>query len=132
MNELNKPNAFAFKAFIDDEYRLCICPRIDNKWDEDKIFYIKDYNGSFDDVLDNKLFSVVFIGIDENYETNTDIKLKEVDSRFMKSNNDIAQEMYMKGNFFSTIEKGYQQFYEQPESSREGQQATSSEQESVQ
>jgi len=131
MNELNKPNAFAFKAFIDDEYRLCICPRIDNKWDEDKIFYIKDYNGSFDDVLDNKLFSVVFIGIDENYETNTDIKLKEVDSRFMKSNNDIAQEMYMKGNFFSTIEKGYQQFYEQSESSREGQQATASEQESV-
>jgi len=131
MNELNKPNAFAFKAFIDDEYRLCICPRIDNKWDEDKIFYIKDYNGSFDDVLDNKLFSIVFIGIDENYETNTDIKLKEVDSRFMKSNNDIAQEMYMKGNFFSTIEKGYQQFYEQSESSREGQQATASEQESV-
>jgi hypothetical protein len=131
MNELNKPNAFAFKAFIDDEYRLCICPRIDNKWDEDKIFYIKDYNGSFDDVLDNKLFSIVFIGIDENYETNTDIKLKEVDSRFMKSNNDIAQEMYMKGNFFSTIEKGYQQFYEQSESSREGQQATPSKQENI-
>lgn len=128
MSELTKPNAFVFKALIDGKYKLCICRRINDKWEEDQISYIKDYDGSFDDVLDDKLFSIVFVGIEE---TSDGLKLKKVDGHFMKSNNDIAQEMYMKGNFFNTIEKGYQKFYEQPESSREGIETQNSEQGSI-
>ena len=119
MNELNKPNAFVFKAFIDGEYRLCVCPRIDNKWSEADITYIKDdpYK-EFDEVLDNKLFSVIFVGYEKTDETNGSFTLKNVNAQYLKSDTSIASEMYSKGTFFETIEQGYQLFYEQPESSR--------------
>lgn len=112
MNELNKPNAFVFKAFIDGEYRLCVCPRIDDKWSEKDIAYVKDdpYK-EFDDVLDNKLFSVVFVGYIQDPNGSGGFTLKHVNSHYMKSDTDIAEKMYQEGQFFSTIEKGYQQFY---------------------
>ena len=115
MNELNKPNAFVFKAFIDGEYRLCVCPRIDNKWSEQDIVYVKDdpYK-EFDDVLDNKLFSVVFVGYTQD-ESGNGFNIRNVNSQYIKSDKSIASEMYNEGSFFSTIEKGYQHFYEQPE-----------------
>jgi hypothetical protein len=57
MNESTKPNAFIFKALIENEYKLCVCPRIDGQWSEKDIVYTKDnpYT-TFDDVLDNVLF----------------------------------------------------------------------------
>lgn len=114
MNELTKPNAFVFKAFIDGEYRLCVCPRINNQWSEKDIVYVKDdpYR-EFDDVLDNKLFSVIFVGYVKDSENDKGFTLKHVNSQYMKSDTDIAETMYQQGRFFSTIEKGYQQFYEQ-------------------
>lgn len=115
MSELTKPNAFVFKALINGEYKLCICPRIDNKWNEKDIVCIQDYDGSFDDVLDNKLFSVIFVGYEPNSDGSGKLTLKNVNSNYLKSNVDIAEEMYYRGNFFSTIEKGYQKFYEQSE-----------------
>ena len=42
MIELTKPNAFVFKALVEGEYKLCVCPRIDNKWSEEDIVYIHD------------------------------------------------------------------------------------------
>jgi hypothetical protein len=133
MNELIKPNAFLFKALIENEFKLCLCPRIDGQWSEKDIVYIKDDFGGkmFDDVLDNILFSVLFVGYEEDPTGVGGIKISNVNSRFMRSDKDAAQDLYQRGMFFTTVEKGYQQFYEQPESSREGQQATSSEQESV-
>jgi hypothetical protein len=120
MSELTKPNAFVFKAYIDGEYRLCVCPRIDNKWSEQDIVYVKDdpYN-EFDDILDNKLFSVVFVGYTPD-ESGNGFNIKNVNSHYIKSDTDIAQDLYMKGQFFNTIEKGYQHFYEQSE--RQGEQ----------
>lgn len=124
MSKLNKPNAFVFKAFIDGEYRLCVCPRINNKWSEADIVYVKDdpYK-EFDDVLDNKLFSVIFVGYEEDPNGSGGFTLKNVNSNYIKSDNAIASEMYAEGSFFSTIEKGYQHFYEQPE--RQGEQTAS-------
>ncbi len=124
MTELTKPNAFIFKAFIDKQYRVCVCPRIDNKWNESEIVYIENYDGSFDDVLDEKLFSILFVGYIPN-EDGTGFRLKNVNSQFLKSDKDIAQDLYNNGNFFSTIEKGYQLFYEQPE--RQGEQTQTNE-----
>jgi len=120
MNELTKPNAFVFKAYIDGEYRLCVCPRIDNKWSEPDIVYVKDdpYK-EFDDVLDNKLFSVVFVGYTQD-ESGNGFNIRNVNSHYIKSDTEVAQDLYMKGQFFNTIEKGYQYFYEQPE--RQGEQ----------
>jgi hypothetical protein len=115
-NKIEKlPNAFVFKAFIDGEIRTCVCPRIDNKWSEADITYIKDdpYK-EFDEVLDDKLFSVIFVGYepDTNGSTGFGFTLKNVNSNYLKSDTSIASEMYNEGSFFSTIEKGYQHFYE--------------------
>ena len=95
MNELTKPNAFVFKAFIDGEYRLCVCPRIDNKWSEADIVYIKDdpYK-EFDEVLDNKLFSVIFVGYEPDPNGSTGFTIKNVNSNYIKSDTSIASEMY--------------------------------------
>ena len=113
MSKLTKPNAFVFKALVDGEYRLCVCPRIDNKWSETDIVYIHDdIYKEFDDVLDNKLFSVVFVGYIKD-ENENGFTLKSINPYYLKSDTEIAQEMYQKGEFFSTIEKGYQKFYEQ-------------------
>jgi hypothetical protein len=115
MSELTKPNAFVFKAYIDEEYRLCICPRINNQWSEKDIVYVKnDTYKEFDDVLDNKLFSVIFVGYEKDSEKDDDFTLKHVNSHFLKSDVDISETMYREGRFFSTIEKGYQLFYQQP------------------
>jgi hypothetical protein len=93
-----------------------VCPRIDNKWSEADIAYIKDdpYK-EFDEVLDNKLFSVIFVGYEPDPNGSTGFTLKNVNSNYIKSDTSIASEMYNEGSFFSTIEKGYQHFYEQPE-----------------
>lgn len=115
MSEITKPNAFVFKALINGEYKLCICPRINNKWNEREIVSIQDYDGSFDDVLDNKLFSVIFVRYEPNPDGSGKLTLKNVNSNYLKSNVDVAEEMYYRGNLFSTIEKGYQHFYEQSE-----------------
>jgi len=86
MSELTKPNAFVFKAFIDNEYKLCVCPRINNN----------------------------------------------VNAQYIKSDKAIASDMYANNSFFSTIEKGYQHFYEQSiTSEREGIVSQTSEQENL-
>ncbi len=131
MTELTKPNAFVFKARIKEEIRLCVCPRIDNKWSEKDIVYVENYDGGFDDVLDDKLFSIIFVGYTSDENGTARFDLKNVRTAFLKSDKDIAEQMYNAGNFFSTVEKGYQKFYEQPESSGEGQQTTSGEEGSV-
>lgn len=125
MSELTKPNAFVFKAFIDGKYRLCVCPRVDNKWSEDDIVYVENYDGAFDDVLHEKYFSILFVGYEKTSETNGTFNLKNVNSQYLKSDTDIASEMYNEGSFFNTIEKGYQHFYEQQPSGQGEQTQTS-------
>jgi len=87
MSELTKPNAFVFKAFIDNEYKLCVCPRINNKWSEADIVYIQDYDGAFDDVLHEKYFSVLFVGYEKTDDTNGKFTLKNVNAQYIKSQN---------------------------------------------
>ena len=123
MNELIKPNAFVFKAFIDGATRLCVCPRIDNKWSEQDIVYVQNYDGAFDDVLHEKYFSVLFVGYEKTNDTNGKFTLKNVNAQYIKSDTAIASDMYANNSFFSTIEKGYQHFYEQSE--RQGEQTAS-------
>lgn len=125
MDNLTKPNAFVFKAFIDGQYRLCVCPRINDKWSEQDIVYVNDdpYK-EFDDVLHNDLFSVVFVGYIPDVSGNG-FNIRNVNSQYLKSDTAIASEMYNKGTFFETIEQGYQLFYEQPE--RQGEQTQTSE-----
>lgn len=126
MNELPKPNAFIFKAFIDGEYRYCICPRIDNKWSEQDIFYIRPnetdlpFLKDFDDILDNEKFSIVFIGYELD-PSGEGFNVKNVDSKYLKSDTALAKDMYQKNSFFETIEEGYNLFYEQ-QSSGQGEQ----------
>jgi hypothetical protein len=133
MSELIKPNAFVFKALIENEYKLCLCPRVDGQWNEKDIVFIKDENAAkmFDDVLDNILFSILFVGYEDDPTGVGGIKILNTNSKFMRSDKDTSQSLYQRGLFFSTVEKGYQQFYEQPETSGEGQQATTGGQESV-
>ena len=132
MNELTKPNAFVFKAFIDGATRVCVCPRIDNKWSERDIVYVHNYDGAFDDVLHEKYFSVLFVGYEKTNDTNGKFTLKNVNAQYIKSDTAIASDMYADNSFFSTIEKGYQHFYEQSiTSEREGVGSQTSEQENL-
>jgi hypothetical protein len=106
-NTIEKPNAFAFKAKVSDtqDIQLCICIRENNQWSTESIFYIpeghpeKDESGGF--------------------------WIKHQNSYFMKSDTILTEDLVKSGEFFNTVEKGYQSFYEQPE--REGQQTTPSE-----
>jgi hypothetical protein len=133
MSDVTKPNAFLFKMLIENQYRICLCPRIDGQWNEKDIVYIENetFKNMFDGILDDNLFSILFVSYEEDPTGVGGIKLLNTNSKFMRSDKDTSQSLYHQGLFFSTIEKGYQQFYEQSESSREGQQATASEQESV-
>lgn len=125
---IQKPNAFAFKAFIDSEYRLCICPRVDDQWSEKDIYYIPENQTELGTFLEERLFNVVFVNIrkEEN-----GFWLDYKNSYYLKSDGATSEELYLKGEFFKTVEKGYQAFYEQPTSEREGQQTSTGEQKSV-
>ena len=125
MNEITKPNAFIFKALINGEYKLCVCPRINDKWSESDITYVENYDGCFDDTLDNELFSVIFVGYEQKQDDKGSFRLKDVNSKYLKSDTSIAREMYQNNNFFETIEEGYKLFYEQP-TERQGEQTQTS------
>jgi len=128
MNE-NKPNAFAFKATIDGEDRLCICPRVNDEWSEKDIIYVKEPIKELFEFLDNKLFSIVFVEYSSDNQGGFWIKHKN--SYYLKSDSVESIEMYKGGYFFSTIETGYKTFYEKntdesDKTSWQGQQISSS------
>ena len=107
-----KPNAFVFKLLINDEYKLCICIRIDGVWSETDIIYVANPNNELYDSLEEKLLHVVFV----NYEKNEtgEFWLRPCENmHFIKSATLIAQDLYHQGRFFSIIEEGYQKIYEQ-------------------
>lgn len=116
---IKKPNAFLFKAKIGEQFQLCVCPRVDGQWSEKDIFYIQsgDFKKVIDDLHDTN-FNIIFVNFEKDGEG---YKFNGESSFYLKSETSIAEEMYRKGTFFSTIEKAYQRFYEQPEqTSREG------------
>ena len=129
MNEFEKPNAFAFKAKVGDsqEIQLCICIRKDGKWMEDEIFSIPEGHPELSPYIDEQLFNIVFIGYEKD-ETNEGFWIKHQNSYYMKSDTILAEDLFRKGEFFSTVEKGYQSFYEQSISPEwQGEQTSASE-----
>lgn len=125
MSEI-KPNAFAFKALIDGQYRLCFCPRISGSWSEKDIFYVQEPQKELYDSLDDNLFNVIFV-VYEKDESGFWIR-PPTKPYYLKSDTAVAKDMYSVGNFFNTVEKGYQFFYEKSEqTSGEGEQTQTSE-----
>ena len=121
-NNIEKPNAFAFKAKIGEsqEVRLCICIRENDKWLEDNIFYIPEGHPELSPYLDEQLFNIVFIGYEKDVKGDG-FYIKHQNSYFMRSDTILSEELFNKGEFFNTVEKGYQSFYEQSiTSEREG------------
>lgn len=112
-NDEVKPNAFAFKAYIDDQFRMCICPRISGSWSEQDTFYVENPMKEVYDSLDNKLFNVVFVVYEKDKDGGFWIK-PPTKPYYMKSDTAIAKDMYANGEFFKMVEKGYKFFYEQP------------------
>jgi hypothetical protein len=108
--ELNKyPNAFAFKLKLDGDTKICICPRIENNWSEDDIFYVDEYIPKLTDELDAEKFNVIFINlipINESESFNISIE----NGAFLKSNHSPA-ELYKENNFFKFVETGYKQMF---------------------
>ena len=104
-----KPNAFVFKALIDDQYRICVCPRINDAWSEADIVYLP---GGFPAMegLEEKLFHVVYVYMQKDAE-GEGFTIKHSNSYYLKSDTKIAQELYQQKLFFSTVEEGYQMFY---------------------
>lgn len=129
MIENQKPNAFVFKAFIKGEYRLCVCPRVDNHWAEKEIIYIDNPFKELYDSLDDRFFNVIFVVYEKDADKGFWIKPGDTPS-FLKSESMIAQEMYSKGEFFTTIEEGYQQIYGE-QTSGEGRFLPSSQEKSI-
>lgn len=126
--EYTKSNAFVFKALINNEYKMCVCPRIDGQWNEQEIFYVDNPVKELYDSLDETKFHVIFV-VYERDEKGFWIKPGS-NPTYLRSDTAIAKDMYSKGEFFTTIEKGYKQIYEQ-QPSGEGFSATTSEEESV-
>ena len=113
-NNIEKPNAFAFKAKIGEsqEIQLCICIRENDKWMENEIFSIPEGHPELSPYLDEQLFNIVFIGYEKDVKGDG-FYIKHQNSYFMRSDTILSEELFNKGEFFNTVEKGYQSFYEQ-------------------
>lgn len=112
---MEKPNAFVFKVFIKGQYRMCVCPRVDDKWSEKDIFYVDKPQADLYTDLHEKLFHVIFVSYEK--DDNGGFWIKPSDKPyFLKSDTAIAEDLYHKGEFFSTIEQAYKEIYEQSES----------------
>ena len=122
MNELTKPNAFAFKARVGEsqEIQLCICIRENDKWMENEIFSVPEGHPELSPYIDEQLFNIVFIGYERD-ENKEGFWISNQNSYYMKSDTILTEDLLNNGEFFNTIEKGYQSFYEQSiTSEREG------------
>ena len=107
------PNAFVFKVFIKGEYRLCVCPRIDDKWSEKDIFYVEQPQKDLFDGLDNRLFNVIFVTYEKDDKGGFWIKPGD-QPFFVRSDTVVAEDLYHQGKFFSTIETAYNDIYNKP------------------
>lgn len=119
-NNNKKPNAFVFKVFIEGEYKMCVCPRIDGHWSEKDVFYVDTPMKELYDILEERLFHVIFVVYEKDADGGFWIR-PPTNPKFLKSDTAIAFEMYRKGQFFTIIEDGYQQLYEQQTSGKGGQ-----------
>lgn len=108
------PNCFAFKMKIDDDPKVCICPRIDGKWSELDIFYVPDSGNQVIDRiekdLDAELFNVIFLTLKKNTETDT-IELIAENPQYLKSTVLKSIDLYNDNKFFELVEFGYQKCY---------------------
>ena len=132
-NTIEKPNAFAFKAKVSDtqDIQLCICIRENNQWSTESIFYIPEGHPELSPYIDEQLFNIVFIGYERD-ENKEGFWIKHQNSFYMKSDTILTEDLLNNGEFFTTIEKGYQSFYEQSVTSEwQGEQTSSSEQENL-
>ena len=132
-NNIEKPNAFAFKAKIGEsqEIQLCICIRENDKWMENEIFSIPEGHPELSPYIDEQLFNIVFIGYEKD-DSKEGFWITHQNAQYIKSDTAIASDMYADNSFFNTIEKGYQHFYEQSiTSEREGIVSQTSEQENL-
>ena len=133
MNNQDKPNAFAFKARVGEsqEIQLCICIRENNKWMENEIFSVPEGHPELSPYIDEQLFNIVFIGYERD-ENKEGFWITNQNSYYMKSDTILTEDLFNSGEFFKTVEKGYQSFYEQSiTSEREGKQTSTSEQEKL-
>ena len=133
MNNQNKPNAFVFKAKVGEpkELQLCICIRENDKWMENEIFSVPEGHPELDPFIDEQFFNIVFIGYERD-ENKEGFWINHQNSFYMKSDTILTEDLLNNGEFFKTVEKGYQSFYEQSiTSEREGVGAQTSEQENL-
>ena len=107
-----KPNAFVFKVLINEEYKLCICIRINGAWSETDIVYVDNPINELYDSLEEKLLHVIFVNYEKDENGGFWLRPCE-NAHFIKSTTLIAQDLYHQGRFFPTIEEGYQKIYEQ-------------------
>jgi len=61
--------------------------------------------------IDEQLFNIVFIGYEK--DESGGFWIKHQNSYFMKSDTILTEDLVKSGEFFNTVEKGYQSFYEQ-------------------
>lgn len=119
-----KPNAFVFKVLINDEYKLCICPRVDGAWSEADTVYIDNPVKELYDSLEEKLLHVIFVNYEKDENGGFWLKPCE-NSHFIKSATLIALDLYSQQQFFPIIEQGYRNIYEQSSERQGGQTQTS-------
>lgn len=112
--KIEKPNAFVFKAKIEDDYKLCVCPRINDEWSEEDIFYLSEPQKDFYDSIEEKLFHIVFVIYRKD---DNGIWIDPGDDPFFIKHDEITSEqLYANQQFFSTIEGVYKKVYENSES----------------
>lgn len=110
----NIPNCFAFKIKIEDDYKVCICPRIDDKWSELDIFYEQDTNNQLIKAIENDLdpeyFNVIFLFL-KKQENSDQFDLVANNPQYLRSNELKSMDLYNEGKFFELVEAGYLKCY---------------------
>ena len=101
MNELTKPNAFAFKARVGEsqEIQLCICIRENDKWMENEIFSVPEGHPELSPYIDEQLFNIVFIGYERD-ENKEGFWISNQNSYYMKSDTILTEDLFNNGEFF--------------------------------
>lgn len=114
MSDTSIPNCFAFKVKIEDKFKTCICPRINEKWSEDDIFYIENEDedelfSRLNQDLDNEYFNIIFLNIIP--DKNNKPQIVTDNPTFLKSYNLKSIELYNEGRFFDLVEMGFMKCY---------------------
>ena len=107
------PNAFVYKLLLDGEEKICICPRINNEWNEEYAFYVPEIAKEWEDELDSEHLYVIFFDLIQ--KNDEEITMNFERSQFLISPSIKTLDLYNQDSLLDVIESGYKHIYHKNE-----------------